>query len=128
IAELEQILGVTLLHRSARGVRPTPAGQALYTETLEILRRIERLPGIVQSAGGQAQGSVKFGMSSTLAAELGGPFMDVVKQALPKVILRFVTQDSQTLRPNTTKQRIDPALFYEAQPVIGFAREPLFRQ
>jgi LysR family nitrogen assimilation transcriptional regulator len=128
VAELEQNLGVTLLHRSARGVRPTPAGQALYAETLEILRRIERLPGIVQSAGGQAQGSVKFGMSSTLAAVLGGPFMDVVKQALPKIILRFVTQDSQTLRAQITEQRIDLAVVYEDQPVIGFVREPLFRQ
>jgi LysR family transcriptional regulator, nitrogen assimilation regulatory protein len=128
VAELEQSLGVMLLHRGARGVRPTPAGQALYTEALEILRHIERLPSIVQSAGGEAQGSVKFGMSSTLAAVLGGPFMDVVKQALPKVILRFVTQDSQTLRAQITEQRIDLALVYEDQPVIGFVREPLFRQ
>jgi LysR family transcriptional regulator, nitrogen assimilation regulatory protein len=128
VAELEQNLGVMLLHRSARGVRPTPAGRALYTETLEILRHIERLPSIVKSAGGEAQGSVKFGMSSTLAAVLGGPFMDVVKQALPKVILRFVTQDSQTLRAQITEQRIDLALVYEDQPVIGFVREPLFRQ
>jgi LysR family nitrogen assimilation transcriptional regulator len=128
VAELEQKLGVALLHRGARGVRPTPAGQALYTETLEILRHIERLPGIVQSAGGEAQGSVKFGMSSTLADILGGPFMDVVKQGLPKVVLRFVTQDSQTLRAQIMEQRIDLALVFEDQPVVGFVREPLFRQ
>jgi LysR family transcriptional regulator, nitrogen assimilation regulatory protein len=128
IAELEQKLGVTLLHRTARGVHPTAAGQALYTETLEILRHIERLPSIVSSAGGEAQGSVKFGMSSTLASVLGGPFMDVLKQALPKVVLRFVTQDSQTLRTQIAEQRIDLALVYEDQPVAGFVREPLFRQ
>jgi LysR family transcriptional regulator, nitrogen assimilation regulatory protein len=128
VAELEQNLGVTLLHRTARGVRPTAAGQALYAETLEILRRIERLPSIVQSAGGEAQGSVKFGMSSTLAAVLGGPFMDVVKQALPKVVLRLVTQDSQTLRAQIIEQRIDLALVFEDQPVVGLVRAPLFRQ
>jgi LysR family transcriptional regulator, nitrogen assimilation regulatory protein len=128
VAELEQDLGVVLLHRSARGVRPTPAGQALYTETLEILRHIERLPSIVQSAGGEAQGSVRFGMSSTLAAQLGGPFMDVVKQALPKVVLRLVVQDSQTLRTQVMEQRIDLALVFEDQPVIGLVRAPLFRQ
>jgi LysR family transcriptional regulator, nitrogen assimilation regulatory protein len=128
VAELEQNLGVTLLHRTARGVRPTPAGQALYTETLEILRHVERLPGIVKSAGGEAQGSVKFGMSSTLAALLGGPFMEVIKQALPKVVLRLVTQDSQTLRAQITEQRIDLALVFEDQPVAGLVRAPLFRQ
>jgi LysR family transcriptional regulator, nitrogen assimilation regulatory protein len=128
IAELEQELGVALLHRSARGVRPTPAGQALHTETLEILRHIDRLPSIVQSAGGEAQGSVKFGMSSTLAAALGGPFMDVVKQALPKVVLRFVVQDSQTLRTQVMEQSIDLALVFEDQPLAGLVRAPLFRQ
>src|SRR5271170_4520546 len=128
VAELEQNLGVSLLHRTARGVQPTPAGQALYAEALEILRHIERLPSIVQSAGGEAQGSVKFGMSSTLAAVLGGPFMDVVKQALPKIVLRFVTQDSQTLRAQIIEQRIDLALVFEDQPVVGFVRAPLFRQ
>ena len=29
MAELEQELGLPLLHRSARGVRPTPAGEVL---------------------------------------------------------------------------------------------------
>jgi LysR family nitrogen assimilation transcriptional regulator len=67
-------------------------------------------------------------MSSTLAALLGGPFMDVVKQALPKVVLRFVTQDSQTLRTQINEQRTDLALVFEDQPVSGFVREPLFRQ
>jgi LysR family nitrogen assimilation transcriptional regulator len=128
VAELEQNLGVTLLHRSARGVCATPAGQALYAETLEILSHIERLPSIVKSAGGEAQGTVKFGMASTLAATLGGPFMNVVKQGLPKVVLRFVTQDSQTLRAQVTEQRIDLALVFEDQPIVGFVREPLFRQ
>ena len=56
IAELEQALGVSLLHRSARGVRATAAGDALYAEAVEILRRIERLPGIARSAGGEADG------------------------------------------------------------------------
>jgi LysR family nitrogen assimilation transcriptional regulator len=128
VAELEQNLGVALLHRTARGVRPTPAGPALYAEALEILRRIERLPNIVQSAQGEAQGSVKFGMSSTLAAVFGGPFMDVVKQALPKVLLRFVVQDSQTLRTQILDQHIDLALVFEDLPGIGFVRAPLFRQ
>jgi LysR family transcriptional regulator, nitrogen assimilation regulatory protein len=98
IAELEQALGVSLLHRSARGVRTTAAGDALYAEAVEILRRIEHLPGIARSAGGEAQGTVRLGMSSTLAAVLAGSFIEAARKALPKIGLRFVSQDSETLR------------------------------
>jgi LysR family nitrogen assimilation transcriptional regulator len=128
IAELEQLLGVSLLHRSARGVRPTQSGEALYAEALEILRRIERLPGIVRSTGGEAQGTVTLGMSSTLAAVLAGPFLEASKKALPKIGVRFVSQDSESLRNRITDQKLDLAVVFEDEPVTGFVRTPLFRQ
>ena len=52
IAELEARLGVTVLQRHARGVRPTPAGEVLYRQAVNI--------------------TVEVGMSSILAAALGG--------------------------------------------------------
>ena len=128
IAELEQALGVSLLHRSARGVRATAAGDALYAEAVEILRRIERLPGIARSAGGEAQGTVTLGMSSTLAAVLAGSFIEAASRALPKIGLRFVSQDSETLRNRITDQKLDLAIVFEDEPVTGFVRVPLFRQ
>jgi|SRR5271170_6215321 LysR family transcriptional regulator, nitrogen assimilation regulatory protein len=128
IAELEQLLGVSLLHRNARGVRATAAGEALYAEAVEILRRIERLPGIVRSARGELEGTVTLGMSSTLAAVLAGPFMEANKKVLPKVGLRFVTHDSESLRSRVADQKLDLAVVFEDEPVTGFARTPLFRQ
>jgi LysR family nitrogen assimilation transcriptional regulator len=128
IAELEQALGVSLLHRSARGVRATAAGDALYAEAVEILRRIERLPGIARSAGGEAQGTVTLGMSSTLAAVLAGSFIEAASRALPKIGLRFVSQDSETLRNRIIDQKLDLAIVFEDEPVTGFVRVPLFRQ
>jgi LysR family nitrogen assimilation transcriptional regulator len=52
IAELEASLGVSLLQRSARGVRPTVAGEKLYEEASSILRKLESLPSIVRSSTG----------------------------------------------------------------------------
>jgi LysR family nitrogen assimilation transcriptional regulator len=128
IAELEQGLGVSLLHRSARGVRATPAGEALYAEAVEILRRVERLPGIARSAGGELDGTVTFGMSSTLAAVLAGSFMEANKKLLPKVGLRFATHDSDSLRIRVAEGKLDLAVVFEDQPVAGLVRTPLFRQ
>lgn len=128
IAELEQMLGVTLLHRNARGVRPTPAGEVLFNEASSILRQIERIPGIVRSSGGEAQGSVSIGMSSTLASFLAGAFMEAGKKALPKVALRFITDDSMSLLARVHDQTLDLAVVFEDEPSAGFVRKPLFRQ
>jgi DNA-binding transcriptional LysR family regulator len=43
IAEIEEIIGVELLVRSARGVAPTPAGTALLHHARQVLRGIEKM-------------------------------------------------------------------------------------
>lgn len=44
LAELEDDLGVDLLIRSPRGVKPTPAGEAFLEDARGILAEVERLP------------------------------------------------------------------------------------
>lgn len=128
IAELEDELGVTLLQRHARGVRPTPAGETLYQEATAILKRIEHLPGLVRSSGGEAEGTVELGMSSTLASKLGAPFVHFCRERLPKVMVRFRSADSETLRRDIGACVIHLALVFEDELVAGYLRTPLFRQ
>jgi LysR family transcriptional regulator, nitrogen assimilation regulatory protein len=128
IAELEEQLGVILLKRSARGVRPTAAGEILYREASAILRQVEQLPSIVRSSDGEAQGVVKFGMSSTLAATLAGTFIETCKSALPKVTLKFTVSDSQSIKAKIESQALDIAVVFEDELVPNFSRKPLFRQ
>jgi LysR family nitrogen assimilation transcriptional regulator len=128
IAELEEQLGVILLQRSARGVRPTAAGEVLYREASAILRQVEQLPSIVRSSGGEAQGVVSFGMSSTLAATLAGTFIETCKSALPKVTLKFAVSDSQSIKAKIESQALDIAVVFEDELVPIFSRKPLFRQ
>ncbi|MDM0035810.1 LysR substrate-binding domain-containing protein [Variovorax sp. J22P271] len=128
IAELEEELGVSLLHRSARGVRPTAAGDALYREAVAILRQIEKLPEIVRFTGGEVAGSVSLGMSSTLASFLAGDFMKACKTALPMVNLSVVTEDSLSLKARIAARTLDLAILFEEAPTPGLIRQPLFRQ
>src|SRR5580698_6465109 len=67
ISELEASLGVTLLQRSARGVRPTVAGETFYDEASVILRKLENLPGLVRSSVGEVEGLVGLGMPASLS-------------------------------------------------------------
>lgn len=128
IAALEEELGVVLLHRSARGARPTAAGAAFYTEAASILSRMERIPQIVRSLDGEIQGVVRIGMSSTLASFLAGELMEKCRAVLPKISLRFSSDASGQLGARIRDSSLDLALVFEDQPTMGFAREPLFRQ
>jgi DNA-binding transcriptional LysR family regulator len=79
IAELEASLGVPLLQRSARGVKPTAAGQKFYDEASSILRKYENLPSLVRSNSGKVDGRVSLGMPASLSTTLVGPFIEACK-------------------------------------------------
>ena len=128
IAELEASLGVPLLQRSARGVKPTAAGQKFYDEASSILRKYENLPGLVRSNSGKVEGQVSLGMPASLSTTLVGPFIEACKADYPKVTLKFIDGDSEFLREEVEKSRLDLALAYEDEFFPVVLRQPLFRQ
>ncbi|MER2508885.1 LysR substrate-binding domain-containing protein [Amaricoccus sp.] len=128
IAELEAELGLSLLVRTPRGVRPTPAGEILCREAAAILRQIDALPAVLRSAGGELEGVVRIGFSSTLASTLGAPLLDACRATMPKVTLRLATADSLTLGERLRAGQLDLLLAFEDEPAPGFTRWPLFRQ
>src|SRR5258708_39788778 len=65
IAELEERLGVMLLQRSARGVRPTAAGEIRYQEAVAILQQLGPLPNPIRPETGEPEGNVSPGALST---------------------------------------------------------------
>jgi LysR family transcriptional regulator, nitrogen assimilation regulatory protein len=128
IAELEASLGIPLLQRSARGIRPTAAGQRFYEEASSILRRYEALPGLVHSSDGDVAGQVSLGMPASLSTTLVGPFIEKCKASYPKVTLKFIDGDSEFLREEVEKNRLDLALAFEDEFFPVVLRRPLFRQ
>ena len=128
IAQLEKQLGVNLLLRSARGVRPTAAGEVLYREASSILKRLQQLPGIVRSGTGAAEGIVRLGMSSTVIATAPMAFVEQCKASLPKVVVRMAVSDSPTIKRRVTAHELDLGLVLEDDLTPTFARIPLFKQ
>jgi LysR family nitrogen assimilation transcriptional regulator len=128
IAELEASLGIALLQRSARGIKPTASGQRFYEEASSILRRYENLPGLVRSSSGDIEGLVSVGMPASLSTTLVGPFIERCRAAYPKITLRFIDGDSEFLREEVEKSRLDLAFAFEDEffPVVN--RQPLFQQ
>ena len=128
ISELEDYLGVSLLQRSARGVRPTAAGELLYREATAVLNHLEQIRGVVRSSRGVAQGVVSVGLTSLLGAALVGRFVETCHWALEKVTLKLAVTDSATLRDKLASQQLDLALVFEDELGAAFTREPLYRQ
>lgn len=128
IAQLEEQLGVSLLLRSARGVRPTAAGDVFYREATSILGRLQNLPGILRSSSRVSEGAVRLGMSSTLLATFAGPFIEACKARLPKVALKLAVTDSQTIKSRIEANALDLGVVFEDELVVTFSRKPLFRQ
>src|SRR5262245_30611077 len=128
IAELEERLGLTLLQRSARGVRPTPAGEVLFREASAILRQLEQLPGIVRSSSGEPEGVVSLGLAASLAGKIAGPFIGACRDAFPKITLRLSDGDSGGLAAKVEAKNLDMAVIYEDELVPVFFRKPMFRQ
>lgn len=128
IAELEEELGVVLLNRSARGVKPTAAGEALYREAGEILGRVARVPDVVRYTGGELSGAVSLGMSTTLAALMGGALLKECKARLPLVTPSFVAEDSATLKTRIAAGTLDLAILFDEQPSPEVGHKALFRQ
>jgi LysR family transcriptional regulator, nitrogen assimilation regulatory protein len=128
IAELELNLGVALLHRSARGIRPTPAGDILYREAVSILGRVGQLHELVRADGPEIEGTVSVGVSSTLAARLLGPFFETCRAAFPQVKLRCSTADGTSLKAGLEAHTLHLAWAFEDDYSPVFARRPMFRQ
>jgi LysR family nitrogen assimilation transcriptional regulator len=128
IAELEASLGVPLLQRNARGVKPTAAGQKFYDEASSILRRYGNLLGLVRSSAGDVEGRVSLGMPASLSTTLVGPFIEACRASHPKVTLKFIDGDSEFLREEVEKSRLDLALAYEDEFFPVVLRQPLFQQ
>jgi LysR family nitrogen assimilation transcriptional regulator len=128
IAQLEEQLGVNLLLRTARGVRPTAAGEVLYREASSILSRLHQLPGILRSSSATAEGIVRLGMSSTVLATAPAIFMEQCKAALPNVALRMAVSDSLTIKRRLAAHELDLGLVLEDELEPTFARKALFKQ
>jgi LysR family transcriptional regulator, nitrogen assimilation regulatory protein len=128
ISELEDYLGVSLLQRSARGVRPTPAGDLLYREAVTVLKHLEQIPGAVRSSRGVAQGVVSVGLASILGPALVGRFVETCHAALGKVSLKLTVSDSAALMEKLAAQSLDLALVFEDDLSAACTREPLYQQ
>lgn len=115
---LEEELGVKLLQRLPRGVRPTEAGSVLFNEARALLARSEKLTEAVRRAARGEQGHLAIGFTSSAALH---PFVPNLlrryRDILPGITTLLEEAGSGELMEALVEERLDVA--FVRSPVSG---------
>ncbi|MBO4119532.1 LysR family transcriptional regulator [Cupriavidus gilardii] len=125
LAALEAELGVALVHRGAKGVKPTEAGRTLYRHARAILKQIDVARADVKVAGADIAGTVAIGLPTTAAAAFGMPLVRAVRQRYPGVRLQLFESMSGYIAELLNNNRLDFAILFRDTPSRAVELEPL---
>lgn len=125
LAALEDEFGVPLVHRGAKGVRPTEAGKTLYRHVRNILRQVEIAGADVRVAGTEVSGTVAIGLPTTAAAAFGMALVRTVRQRYPQVRLQLFESMSGYISELLNQNRLDFAILFRDSASRAVEPEPL---
>jgi LysR family transcriptional regulator, nitrogen assimilation regulatory protein len=129
IASLESDFKRKLLVRSARGVKPTEAGQILYRYARSIQRQIEEARRSILDNKPELTGNVTIGLAPlSSAALLATPLLTRVRERFPGIVLHIFDSFGVTLSELMLKGSMDIAILYGDRPVTGLDYKPLLQE
>jgi DNA-binding transcriptional LysR family regulator len=122
LARLEKHLGVKVLERTARGVKLTPAGEALLAETEAVLSSVRNAERAAKAAGGVVASRLRIGAFPSAAA---GLVPGAVREARRRRPHPDIELDMRVMEPEPAlralaRNRVDIALMIESplDPIV----------
>lgn len=125
IAKLESDVGVPLLVRSSQGVKPTPAGQAMYRHARLVLHQMEQLRQEVREGVGAESGTVAVGFPTTMSSVLAMPLFERVRLRYPGIRLQFFESMSGYLNELLANGRLDIGILFRETNTAGISAMPV---
>jgi DNA-binding transcriptional LysR family regulator len=113
VARLEAEMGVPLIERDRRGVRPTAAGTALVEHAEGILSRLEAAEADVAAIAGVRGGRLRMASFPTAGATLMPVAIATFRAAHPEVELSLAEGEPEEIVPRLRSGEFDLALVYE---------------
>ncbi len=128
LQDSEAALGVLLFLRHARGVTPTPAGEAVWEAARRILAELGRLAEQLDRLASPHAGTVALGALPVAAVGLLPGVMAALKASHPQLVVRLVQGRTEELLPLLASGELDLIVGRLYDPVTpdGFRRESLY--
>jgi DNA-binding transcriptional LysR family regulator len=123
VKQLERELGVSLLERSHRGIRLTPAGYALYEHAEALLTRLDDAERDVIEIASLGGGKLRMVAFPTAAATVVPEGVASFRKQLPEVELKLAEADPPVSLPALAAGDWDLALAYD-YPVLCLPADP----
>jgi LysR family nitrogen assimilation transcriptional regulator len=119
VATVERSLGVKLFERSARGVKPTPAGQRYYKYCIEAVGQIAKANAEVRAFASRVTGDLRIGLIPTLTRAALAPTLEIFVPQYPDVRLHIVEGYSGTLTDMVQNGDLDFAAVPTTEGHVG---------
>lgn len=130
LKELEDILGVRLFERHARGVTPTLFSDAVAQTARRILAELGRLDEELDRLSSHSSGTIALGALPAAASGLLPGALARLKSAHPDIQVRLVQGRTEELLPSLAAGDLDLIVgrLYEPATPDGFMREVLYEE
>jgi LysR family tcuABC transcriptional regulator len=126
IARLENELAIRLLQRTSRGVTPTSAGLAFYSQAQLALRHAD--DAILAAREARLSGHVSVGMAPSTASVLGVPFINAMRESYPDVRLHLVESLSGNLERMINTRQLDLAIVFQQEKILRWSARPVLEE
>ncbi|EGF5051041.1 tricarballylate utilization LysR family transcriptional regulator TcuR [Salmonella enterica] len=123
---LENELAIRLLQRTSRGVTPTNAGLAFYSQAQLALRHAD--DAILAAREARLSGHVSVGMAPSTASILGIPFIHAMQENYADVRLHVVESLSGNLERMINTRQIDLAIVFQKDKILRWSARPILEE
>ncbi|HFG4701159.1 TPA: tricarballylate utilization LysR family transcriptional regulator TcuR [Salmonella enterica subsp. enterica serovar Newport] len=126
MSRLENELAIRLLQRTSRGVTPTNAGLAFYSQAQLALRHAD--DAILAAREARLSGHVSVGMAPSTASILGIPFIHAMQENYADVRLHVVESLSGNLERMINTRQIDLAIVFQKDKILRWSTRPILEE
>jgi LysR family nitrogen assimilation transcriptional regulator len=125
LRQLEEELGVQLLHRTAQGVLSTDAGKVFYEHAQAILKQVADARSAVAQSAERPSGSVTLGLPHSISGALALPLLMATRAQYPEITLQLTEELTGNLSDQLKSGRVNLAVLFDDGQLSQFATTPL---
>lgn len=128
LQQLEEELGATLLHRSARGMQATDAGKLFYEHAQAILKQVSDAKSAVNQSTDKPSGTVALGIPQSVSAALAFPLLKTVREVYPDIHFQLTEELTGNLQEQLRSGRLNLAILFNDGQLSQFNCWPMVEE